>query len=134
MAPPASISKFPTGGSKWKSAVRAGIFAAFTLYVLSLGKLYYAQVRYVVQTPKGKRFRYYSQRWKGGQRAFGNVEMGLNYPIPILCCHYRHWTYVDRSFPVTSQAASEVHAELYVENPKDATQRAKAAQANKTLG
>jgi RHS repeat-associated protein len=111
-----------------------GYIHGFTAYAITLSRVWYPQFRYVVETPKGKRYRYYSGRWKGGQRAFGNLKMWVNWPVG---CHYGdggHWTYVGRTFPVTSQAASQIHTYLYVEDPHDASIRAAvSAPANITL-
>ena len=116
---------------------RGGWVHAVTAYYQMwnpLAYIYYPSFAWVFETPKGRFYRKDSREWRGQQWAEGNYNLYIWWPIAVsINTSSGPWWWVNKTFPVTSHAATNCHSELVVEDPKNPTRRGIAAQIYKLL-
>jgi RHS repeat-associated protein len=111
-----------------------GVSSYFHL-VLPGSHVWYPRFTWIFQTPSGRFYRYESIVYKGRHWSLGDWRLWFNWPfaIPETSADGPWWR-VRRTFPVGSGASTIMHSELVVEDPKNATRRAIAAEIYHPLG
>ncbi|MBO0835059.1 MAG: hypothetical protein J2P28_06000 [Actinobacteria bacterium] len=87
----------------------------------------YAQVELIFQAASGQQWVYYSYRVPGLANHAGNSYLARNWPRTVGMGDGSNWLLINRAFPISSAGATQLHAQLWMQDPSDATKRSKIA-------